>query len=251
MTKNYISLGAGVQSSTLSLMAAHGEIWPMPDGAIFSDTGAEPSAVYTWLDWLEKQLPFPVYRVRKSNLADDLIANTNSDGGKFAAVPFYFEGGMGRRQCTKEYKLRPLQRKVRDLGALTKSPFTVWIGISTDEAHRMKPSHVKYITNRWPLIERGISRDDCLDWMQMHGYGCPPKSACVFCPYSKDAQFKALKIAGGDDWKLAVQVDAAANLRGQFVHRQKVPLSLVDFRSAEEAGQMNMFGNECEGMCGV
>ena len=38
------SLGAGVQSTTLTLMAAHGEIGPMPDGAIFADTGWEPLA---------------------------------------------------------------------------------------------------------------------------------------------------------------------------------------------------------------
>ena len=33
-----ISLGAGVQSTTMALMAAHGEIEPMPDLAIFTDT---------------------------------------------------------------------------------------------------------------------------------------------------------------------------------------------------------------------
>ena len=60
---NIISLGAGVQSSTMALMAAHGEITPMPDCAIFADTGAEPRKVYEWLDWLEKKLPYPVYRV--------------------------------------------------------------------------------------------------------------------------------------------------------------------------------------------
>ena len=58
-----LSLGAGVQSSTLALMAAKGEIKPMPDCAIFADTGAEPQGVYDYLDWLEKQLPFPVHRV--------------------------------------------------------------------------------------------------------------------------------------------------------------------------------------------
>ena len=36
-----------------------------------------------------------------------------------------------------------------------------------------------------------------------------------------------------------------------FVHRSRKPLAEVDFRTAEEAGQINMFGNECEGMCGV
>jgi 3'-phosphoadenosine 5'-phosphosulfate sulfotransferase (PAPS reductase)/FAD synthetase len=59
----YLSLGAGVQSSTLALMAARGEIGPMPKAAIFADTQAEPESVYRWLDWLEKQLPFPVHRV--------------------------------------------------------------------------------------------------------------------------------------------------------------------------------------------
>ena len=36
-----ISLGAGVQSSTMALMAACGEITPMPQCAIFADTQAE------------------------------------------------------------------------------------------------------------------------------------------------------------------------------------------------------------------
>ena len=63
-----LSLGAGVQSSTLALMAAKGEVGPMPMAAIFSDTQAEPKEVYDWLDWLEKQLPYPVYRVTAGNL---------------------------------------------------------------------------------------------------------------------------------------------------------------------------------------
>ncbi len=58
-----ISLGAGVQSSTMALMAAAGEITPMPDCSVFADTQAEPGSVYKWLDWLEKQLPYPVHRV--------------------------------------------------------------------------------------------------------------------------------------------------------------------------------------------
>lgn len=44
-----LSLGAGVQSTTLALMAAHGEIGAMPDCAIFADTGWEPKAVYEHL----------------------------------------------------------------------------------------------------------------------------------------------------------------------------------------------------------
>jgi 3'-phosphoadenosine 5'-phosphosulfate sulfotransferase (PAPS reductase)/FAD synthetase len=63
-----ISLGGGVQSSTMALMAAHGEISPMPKAAIFADTQAEPKSVYTWLDWLKPQLPFPVEALAQGQL---------------------------------------------------------------------------------------------------------------------------------------------------------------------------------------
>lgn len=87
-----ISLGAGVQSSTMALMAAAGEITPMPVAAIFSDTQAEPKNVYTWLDWLEKQLPFPVVRVSAGNLRDDILTpywSNKNQKHTFESIPAY------------------------------------------------------------------------------------------------------------------------------------------------------------------
>lgn len=46
-----LSLGAVVQSSTLALMMATGEVEPAQH-AIFADTQWEPRRVYDWLDWL-------------------------------------------------------------------------------------------------------------------------------------------------------------------------------------------------------
>ena len=110
-----ISLGAGVQSTTMALMAAHGEIMPMPDCAIFADTQWEPKGVYEHLDWLtsDNVLPFPVHTVTAGNLRDDVMSRSNTTGGRFSAVPWFIKNpdgtqGMGRRQCTKEYKLRPV-----------------------------------------------------------------------------------------------------------------------------------------------
>ena len=37
----------------------------------------------------------------------------------------------------------------------------------------------------------------------------------------------------------------------QFMHRSLKPLDEVDLRNLEDMGQLNMFNNECEGMCGV
>ena len=256
-----ISLGAGVQSSTMALMAAHGEIGPMPDGAVFADTEWEPPAVYDWLEYLRLKLPFPIYSVTSGNLRQDILDGMNSTLQRIAAVPWFMKhqdstAGMGRRQCTSEYKLRPIQRKIVEMtGGRKPSSATVWIGITTDEASRMKPSRVKYIENIWPLIELRMNRQDCLDWMKFNGYPEPPRSACIACPFHSNAEWRRIK-ADPVLWQNAVEVDAAIRnqpkMRAQqFAHRSLVPLPDVDLSTAEERGQLNMFENECEGMCGV
>lgn len=258
---NIISLGAGVQSSTMALMAAHGEVQPMPDCAIFADTQWEPKAVYNWLEWIKWELPFPIYRVSAGNLRQDVLKRSNTSGKRFAAIPWFIKmadgkAGMGRRQCTKEYKLRPIQKKIVELtGGRKKNSCSLWIGISTDEAVRMKPSRVKYIANRWPLIEKSMSRNDCLKWMERKGYPKPPRSSCIGCPFHNDAEWRTIK-ADPIAWADAVEVDAAIRkqpgFRGeQYAHRSMVPLSEVDFATDEDRGQLNMFVNDCEAMCGV
>ena len=255
---NVISLGAGVQSSTMALMAAHGEIEPMPDAAIFADTQWEPPAVYEWLGWLAPKLPFPVLQVTAGNLREATINHSR----RSASIPWFIKmpgadrKSMGRRQCTKEYKLRPIQKKVVELlGGHPRGGCSSWIGISTDEATRMKPSQVQYICNRWPLIEKRMSRNDCLQWMKRHAYPEPPRSSCIGCPFHNDIDWRTIK-ANPQTWADAVEVDAAIRhqpkFKGeQYAHRSMVPLDQVDFRTAEDHGQLNIFQNECEGLGGV
>ena len=259
-----LSLGAGVQSTTMALMAAHGEIGPMPDCAIFADTGWEPSAVNSHLRWLcsPNVLPFPVHVVSVGNIRSDIIARSKTAAGRIAAVPWFMlmpdgKKAMGRRQCTKEYKLVPIRRKVRELlgGKTPKGGAEVWVGISTDEAIRMKPSRLQYMVNRWPLIEKGMNRQDCLAWLKRNGYPEAPKSSCIGCPFHSDAQWRDIK-ADPVAWADAVEVDRAIRdqpgFRGkQFMHRSLVPLDEVDLRTHAEKGQPDLFNNDCEGMCGV
>ena len=272
---NIISLGAGVQSSTMALMAAHGEIKPMPDCAIFADTGAEPKKVYDWLNWLETRLPFRVHRVQAGNLRDEIIGATQGKNRMDARPPFFtLSGGMLNRQCTQDFKLLPIQRKVGELighkpGSRWPTEICVeqWIGISTDESQRMKPSRLPCVKHRWPLIEAGMSRADCIKWLSESGwqgesgFDAPPKSACTFCPYHDNAMWRDMKANDPESFADACRIDAAIrpgmagprrpNGEKWFVHRSRKPLAEVDFRTAEEAGQMSMFGNECEGLCGV
>ena len=258
-----ISLGAGVQSTTMALMAAHGEITPMPYCGIFADTQWEPQAVYSHLDWLCSVLPFPVYRVTAGNIRTAIQDRSKSAAGRIAAVPWHMQmpngdAAMGRRQCTKEYKLVPIRRKVRELlgGKTPKAGATIWIGISTDEAVRMKPSLIGYMIHRWPLIEKRMNRNDCLRWMERNGYPTPAKSSCIGCPYHSDAQWRDLRDQSPDEWQDAIEIDAAIRhqpgFRGQqFMHRSLKPLADVDLSTAEDHGQLNLFNNECEGVCGV
>lgn len=254
-----LSLGAGVQSTTLALMASVGELGEKPDCAIFADTGWEPGAVYAHLEKLRSAVDFPIYIVRQGNLREDTLAKSNSTGQRFASVPWFMRmpngsQAMGRRQCTAEYKLRPIQRKVVELmgGKRPKSGCEMWIGISTDEAIRMKPSRVQYIVNRWPLIEKGMNRNDCHRWLERFGWTAP-KSSCIGCPFHSNEQWRSLT---AEEFADAVLVDRAIRNQPkikaqQFMHRSMIPLDEVDLRTAAELGQGDLFGNECEGMCGV
>ena len=268
-----LSLGAGVQSTTMALMAAHGEFGVMPDFALFADTGAEPPSVYQHLEWLTSPnvLPFPVRILKERNLLEDARKGLNSTGHRWAAIPWFLDRGakglaMGKRQCTKEYKLVPLSREQRRLvGAVGRERIAagaveIWIGISTDEAGRMKPARVQWQTNRWPLIEKNMSRGDCLAWLEKNGYPRPPKSACSFCPYRSDESWMRLKQDEPEAFAQACEIDdamrgAAASHRDRlkatpYLHRSLKPLREVEFDPA--AGkQPDMFNEECEGMCGI
>jgi hypothetical protein len=261
-----LSLGAGVQSTTMALMAAHGEIEP-PDLAIFADTGAEPTPVYEHLRWLMSGnvLPFPVLIVQSGNIIADMTEGRNTTGHRFVSMPFHgvnAEGGdmMARRQCTEEYKLKPIRAKVRELlGAKRPRPgaCTMLIGISTDEVARMKPSRVRYIVNEHPLIDLRMRRWDCLRWLDRNGYPRPPKSACTICPFRQNSEWRWLQNNDSAGWGQAIDVDHGLRV-GKFgrwngelyLHRSRVPLAEADIRSDEDRGQLNWI-NECEGMCGL
>lgn len=266
-----ISLGGGVQSSVLALMAAEGQFGRVPDCAIFADTGWEPASVYEHLDWLGDQLPFPVHRIRGGDIRADLLAGTNSTGQSFISVPVYSRALDGRasiirRQCTREYKVTPIEKELRRLlgvGYRRQVPkgttVEMWIGISIDEYQRMKDSRRPWLQHHWPLVDAGLSRQDCIDWFsQRYPEHHLPRSACIGCPYRTDAEWREMKETDSVSWWDAVVVDAAIRQTSQarrfdgkvFLHRSRRPLNFVEF-AAPDSIQPPLFTEECEGMCGV
>lgn len=260
-----MSFGAGVQSTTMLLAAAEGLITPMPDVAIFADTGDEPREVYDHLKLMQSMaLPFPIEIVTKGSIREQMLGwaagrTRNADG----RPPLFVRKrngkvGQTKRQCTQDWKIVPIERRIRELVGVKKGspgPKTPiveqWIGISIDEVFRMKPNQKRWIRNRHPLIELDMRRYQCVDFCKARGVN-PPKSACRICPYHDELQWDRM---APDDFEAACEVDDALRagriaFKGvPYLHRSCRPLREIDFIGA--MADQDSFLAECEGHCGV
>jgi len=255
-----ISLGLGVQSTAMYMMSSLGYI-ERADHAVFADPGAELPMTYEILevlrDWAKYNNGIPIHVNAEKNLYKDLLNQTNSTGQRFASIPAFREnGGMIRRQCTKEYKINPVIKEIRKLYGLKprkRMPMTeVWLGISMDEIERMKESQLPRIKYYYPLIEERMSRSECISFFKDRSFPVPPKSSCVFCPYHSNKNWKELKEKLPDQFDKAVKIDNAirdSSKKGVkepiYLHRSCTPLERVDF-----GDQLEMFMCE-EGFCGL
>jgi len=170
------------------------------------------------------------------------------------------------RKCTAEYKVKPIIKKVKELAGITRGQkevtVTQWIGISYDEIQRMRDSDVPAIKHRWPLVEMEIHRHQCKEWMRDKGYPEPPRSACYYCPFHSDDEWRNLRDKDPVHFEKAVSFEK--ELRQSFkdndpamkmeiyLHNSCEPLDEIDFDSDEDKGQLTWdFQSECSGMCGV
>lgn len=292
-----LSFGAGVQSTTLLLMACFGDI-KKPNHIIFADTGWEPREVYNHLDWcikIAKKHNMNIEIVSNGNIRNDILFG-KEQGKLFASIPFFtytstpiiaenielddnqytlfefdyeeteivkgyeYKKGMVRRQCTNEYKIIPIRKACRRFVGLEHGQrskdinINLLMGISTDEIQRVKPSKEKYITHVYPLIDKGFSRNDCLNYVKNKGFNLPPKSSCIGCPFHNDAMWKDMKINDKESWQDAVLIDKQIRNLPRFkgnayLHKSCKPLNEVDFNDNQM--DIDYFLSECEGHCGV
>lgn len=238
----FLSLGWGVQSFTLLAMASVKEI--NLDYAIHSDTGFERSATYEfqrkWMPYFEKKGIKII--TTENKVARDRFLTTNQ-----VFIPAYTSNkGKLFRTCTERWKIAPIRRVMKQLR--NKQPLDLLLGISTDEWQRMKPSGVKYVTNKYPLIDKKMSRKDCVDWLKTNGFDIPVKSSCVFCPFHSLEAWKEVR-RSKPDWKTAVEIDELIRNKIEgcelFVSSQRKSLKELD-----ENGIIFDYDNdECSGYC--
>lgn len=253
-----LSLGAGVQSTTILLMAIKGEL-PQPDVAIFADTGWESQQTYNHLEWLTEEARkcgIEVITVRKGNIREDIL-NAAELKTRFASMPFHcvYTGkpGMLRRECTSDYKIIPIHKKIRELlgykprQRIPKDAVEQWIGISTDESHRVFGFYDHtWLNNSFPLLAKGMTRSSCELWLHENYPGLEvAKSACLGCPFRCNAEWREVKANEGE-WTEVIEFDnSIREMKGQvkseriYLHRSLKPLEEVDLRTAEGKGQLS------------
>lgn len=280
-----MNLGAGVQSTALYLLACEEEL--TFDCAIFADTQDEPQGVYRHLDWLKGQPGPPIWVRSRGCLGDNLVNGVNATGQRFVSIPAFVaedhetrprfcagvKAGMVRRQCTREYKIEVCERAIRyeliGLKPRQRMPkdrlVYQYFGITTDERQRAERAKkrfdkVKWAVPKYPFLDWGWSRRDCVNYLRGKVPHAVPKSACVFCPYRDNDSWERLKLTDPEGWDRAVEIDAKLREDGTranrgmakklYLHRSCVPLPMVVFDSARTPDAKSI-GGECEGMCGV
>ena len=274
---NVLSLGAGVQSSALLLMSCKG-ILPKLDYAIFADTQWEPPWVYETLEWLKgegEKHGIEVVTVSAGSILNDLQGGFVSGETRFATIPLHILPATGphgklRRQCTRDFKINPIETYIRREilglahGERAKQEVQViqWMGITRDEWHRIKDSQVKWKEHHYPFCNWGAKyldkewhRRDVVNWLEEHYPGLEFKrSACIGCPYRSDSEWNDIK-QHPKLWEDLCKVDDSIR-RGHrldgdaFLHRSLKPLRDVKL-DVDDGSQGHLWGEECEGMCGL
>ena len=279
------SNGMGQQSVALYLLSSLGHI-PRFDYSVFVDPGAEDpetNRYYEYLKrWGRKNKGVQLIRVQEKNIENDLFSSKNSTGERFVSIPAFTKNrdgstGILRRQCTEEYKIEVINKFVRQ--RLYKLKPKQWLpnghtwvmGITLEEMHRISNPRDSRSLKLYPFLSTQTTKtsrefvkgyDFCFQWTRSNctsliaslGLKIPPKSACYFCPYKGNQEWKDLKANNPDFFDKAVELDRSIRDSSQrgikqpiYLHRSCVPLDQVDFDSQLT---LNDFGCE-SGMCGV
>ncbi len=245
--KTVWSYGGGKQSAAIAALIIRGEL-PRPDYIVMSDTERERSSTFRYLDAVITPalaaIGLAVEVVKKSEYATvDLYSKNGSllipafttQSGTVAKLPTY---------CSNEWKRRVILRWMTAQGL---RPAEMWLGISTDEADRMKDSDTGWLTHRYPLIDLLMNRDDCKRVVAEMGWPEAPKSTCWMCPHLSDPTWAEMQKDDPEDFAAAVQLEQEARARDPhlWLHRSAKSISEIDF----DYTLLGLFDGCDSGMC--
>lgn len=204
------SFGGGVQSTAALILAAQGKI--DYQHFVFANVGAKAENPDTIAYINQVSRPFAqkhgielieiCKRDRHGNpidLYDHLLRPLRS-----VDIPMRMSGNgaPGNRNCTEGWKIKTIAKHI-------KGKFNVLgKGISTDEISRVRTnSGFDWYTVEYPLIDLGISRNQCDRIIYEAGLPQCPKSSCWFCPFKSLRQWQDLKQRQPEEFEKAIALE--------------------------------------------
>ena len=266
---NVLSHGAGVQTSCMVYMCINGDL-PKPDLIVFADPGWELSETYKYLEKLVedvKKSGIPYFTASAGDLYADTVLSAET-GQRAPSIPFYTDdegvNGIVNRQCTQDYKISVVRKVAREFvglekGQRSKHRFVMWKGITTDEVERITSSKIKSERYKYPLFEKKMHRQDCMNYLIKNGHGIPPKSSCVGCPFHSRQHWVDIYKHYPEEFQKAVELDRIIRNHKKFksklyLHKDRMPLDEAVMRDSMQVDMFydyEGFANDCSGSCGV
>ena len=173
--------------------------YPILDGVVFSDTGAEHRHTYLNLDKAVAAceavgLPFDVVKNPKETIIEWCL--------RLGIVPVM---GGGPHVCSKKFKgevIHKWSEKNFD------GPVTFVIGIEENEGRRTVFTPPKGdFSFVYPLVELGLDRDLCTIVLEELGWGDVEKSSCVHCPFKSEDEIRWMWKNDPDEWATCKAVE--------------------------------------------
>ena len=291
--REYMSFGGGVQSTAIALLAVSRDKrllkatgGKLPELYCFADTGDEPAAVYTNVEYMRglieesgadfKTVVWDHHKRGNQSLSSHIITAINEpipEGKKtvgWTHPPFYVATSDGgsmpiRRSSTMDFKIKPQDKYMREyFGVIPRKRYKEsfirhWFGISCDEMQRERIAQEKWRTFYYPLFSMGWRRDHCMRYIQEHGMEVE-RSACTYCPFHSASEWQRIK-TNAEEWKKVVEFERqeheaydngkAMGLKTKpYLHPQRIPIDEVDFTGGQYSLDLGL-QNECLGVCGV
>jgi len=232
------SYGGGVQSTAILVLASQGIV--EYDHFLFANVGEDSEHPDTLRYFYDVALPFAkehgldLQEVRKYRDGEiETVKSRIFSTKKSTVIPVRLKKGQpGQRSCTLDFKIRVVDRWVKEQVGNKPMTFYTGLGISTDEIHRAKAEPLKEVyVNLWkvieyPLIDLRYSRNVCESIIAGAGLPVPPPSSCYFCPFHNDEAWYRIRQNQPELFEEAVNIERHIRSKGQdvWMHRKLIPL---------------------------
>lgn len=233
------SFGGGVQSTAALVLAAQGDL--QVDAFLFCNVGddSESDETLTYVDQYAKPyaeahgLRLITLQRRNRSGEPETLRQRIVSGKRGIVIPARVKGRPLRRECTVDFKIQPVASWLWQHGARPQRPATIMLGITTEEVHRANNRTTKsYTRSAYPLLDRRMSRQDCMNLIAAVGLPIPPKSACYFCPFHTIPVWRELRERRPDRFQDACELEAHISQHPKmrqpaYLTRAGVPLALA------------------------